>query len=201
MDTGFGSIKRDQTQPHFKDLASGLVLACIILTPHLLMLQYELLSGPSRDITEHVGITETWPDAIEQLHTDPVVGHIKAHSSAATFISFNYAERMTSEQGFCTHWDMALWHISWGLNPHASPLSQRLISPSSSFHSSVNDITHLSPGLSRVSGTAGVVPGAAILGNINQNSSWLRQRETKGKRSSRPLLYFLRSHSYKLRAE
>lgn len=117
----------------------------------------------------------------------------KAHPSTATFISFNYAERMTSEQGFCTRWDMAL---SCG--------NIRPISPSSSFRSLVNYITHLSPGLSGVNGTAGVVPGEHILGNINQNSSWchwLRQREEKGKPSSCPLLHVLGSHSYKLLAE
>lgn len=110
------------------------------------------------------------------------------------------------EQGFCTRWDMALscGNISGQLYPHASPPSGRLISPSSSFHSLVNDITHLSPGLSRVNGTAGIVPGAQFLGNINQSSPcchWLRQREAKGKPSSCPLLYFLGSHSYKLLAE
>lgn len=130
-------------------------------------------------------------------HSDAVVQHIKAHSTTVTFIPFNYAERMTSERGSCTCWDVVLRQKSAG-DWTPTPRSQRLISPSSSFHSLVNDISHLSSGPSRVSGTAGVVPGAAVLGNINQKYSWLRQRET----SSRPLLYFfLRSHSYKLLAE
>lgn len=114
-----------------------------------------------------------------------------------TFIPFNYAERVTSERGSCTRWDVVLRQKSAG-DWTPTPRSQRLISPSSAFPSLVNGITHLSSGPSRVSGTAGVVPGAPVLGNINQNSSWLRQRET----SSRPLFYFfLRSHSYKLLTE
>lgn len=113
---------------------------------------------------------------------------VKAHSFTVTFISFNYAERMTSEQGFCTHWDMAPWHISrrvggwltplyppkpctahkdWYLHlpPFIHRLMTLLISPSS---------------LSHVSGTAGVVPGARILQNINQEPLLIETEEDEG---------------------
>lgn len=110
---------------------------------------------------------------------------VKAHSSTATFISFNYAERMTSELGFSymLRYGSDMRGRWWATVPPCLAYSCRLISPSSSFHSLVNYITHLSPGLSSVSGTAGVVPGTQILGILNQNSSWchrLRQWKREG---------------------
>lgn len=109
-----------------------------------------------------------------------------------------------SSRGFCTCWDIALsfGNISGQLYLHALPTppssfpeqytdSSLHLSP---FHSLVNYITHLSPGLSSVGGTAGVVPGAQILGNINQTPpaaiDW--DREGKGK-DSPPLPLFLSS--------
>lgn len=103
-----------------------------------------------------------------------LVTRLQAHSSTATSISFNYAERITPEQDCSTCWDTIL---SCGqlYRPTLYPLNP----PSPSSLSLVNDITHLSPGLGRAGGTAGLVPGAQIPWNINQKSScrhWLRQR-------------------------
>lgn len=111
----------------------------------------------SRDVTVHLRNTEQHHRAVQPMQS---LG-FKARPSTVTFISFNYAERMTLKRGFCTCCDVSLscGNISGQLYPHALPLLiQTNLSLSSSFHSLVNYIARLSPGLGGVGGTAGVVP-------------------------------------------
>lgn len=111
------------------------------------MLQYELLI-PSRDISEHVSITETWTTPLEQSRLTPSLWLL---SHLIMLRGWHRSKAFVHTEIWLCGTSVGGW--GWWLTPiyprppapQALYSSQRLISPSSSFHSSVNDITHLSP--------------------------------------------------------
>lgn len=146
--------------------------------PHLSMPQHMFeLSSPSRDIIQRVYITAPWTDVTQHhnsrqaLCLDPplplLFGLIRTrgwHQSRASAHAEIWVCRVGTSVGNCT--------------PNLF----------SSFHSADNYITHLSSGLGRVSGAAGVIPGAQIMGDINQNCSCCHRLIEGGKRRANPNL-------------